>query len=148
MDLLSLGKDPVSVTQPVGVDARYDPQFEEVQAEIDKLSSPSGTEPTDWDKVVRLASEILATKAKDLLVAAYLAVGLIQIRGSEGLIIALRVYADLLETYWQDLYPPKERHHALTQKRENFLRPLYWQKPMPKPPRELGKLHFAYYAME
>ena len=28
------------------------------------------------------------------------------------------------------------------------LRPFYWRKPMPKPPRKLGKLHFAYYPME
>ena len=51
MDLLSLGNDPVSAAQPAGVDARYDRKFEEVQAEVDKVSSPAAIEPTDWEKV-------------------------------------------------------------------------------------------------
>ena len=68
MDLLSLGKEPVNADQPAGSDVRYDPEFEELQAEIDKLSNPSATDGTDWNKVTKLASEILATKAKDILV--------------------------------------------------------------------------------
>jgi type VI secretion system protein VasJ len=47
MDLLSLGKNPVNATQPAGADARNDPRFKELQAEIDKLSLPSAIDPTD-----------------------------------------------------------------------------------------------------
>lgn len=109
MDLLSLGKDPVSATQPVGVDARNDRRFDELQAEIDKLSSPTAAEPTDWEKVVRLSSRILAEQSKDLLVAGYLAVGLTKTQGIQGLAIGLRIYGDLLENFWDDLYPPMKR---------------------------------------
>jgi hypothetical protein len=109
MDLLSLGKNPVNATKPAGVDARYDRTFEEVQAEIDKLSSPAATEPPDWERVVRLSSRILAEQSKDLLVAGYLAVGLTKTQGIQGLAIGLRIYGDLLENFWDDLYPPMTR---------------------------------------
>ena len=36
---------------------------------------------------------------------------------------------------------------ALQRRTENFIRPLYWEKPMPDPPEELGHLHFAYYPL-
>ena len=47
MDLLSLGKEPISADQPTGSDVRYEPEFEELQAEIDKMSNPaaSGSSP-------------------------------------------------------------------------------------------------------
>jgi type VI secretion system protein VasJ len=109
MDLLDLGKQPTSTSPPTGVDARYDPQFEELQAEIDKLSSPIAVSTMDWNKVLKLASEILAQKSKDLMAASYLAVALIHIRKLDGLAVGLRVWADLLETYWENLFPPKKR---------------------------------------
>jgi type VI secretion system protein VasJ len=109
MDLLSLGKEPVSADQPAGSDVRYEPEFEELQAEIDKLSNPSATDSTDWNKVTKLASEILATKAKDLLVASYLAVAQIHINQIEGFAVGLAVYRDLLEQFWDGLFPAKKR---------------------------------------
>jgi hypothetical protein len=38
----------------------------------------------------------------------------------------------------------REWHHALELKREYFIRPIYWEKPMPKPPGELKAIHFAH----
>lgn len=107
MDLLTLGLDPVSPEKPAGTDVRYDPAFEELQAEVDKPPSASGG--TDWAKVERLSAEILSRKSKDLLVASYLAVALIYARKTEGAAIGLRIFRDLLETYWETLYPPKGR---------------------------------------
>lgn len=112
MDLLLLGKEPIRADQPAGVDVRYDPAFEELQNEIDKLSSPVAAGTIDWGKVVRLASEILAQKSKDLLVASYLSVGLIYTRQIEGLTIGLKVYQELLEQFWENLFPPKVRMRA------------------------------------
>jgi type VI secretion system protein VasJ len=114
MDLASLGKSPVHADMPAGSDIRYDPGFEELQAEVDKLSSPLASGALDWSKVERLASEILAVKSKDLLVASYLAVALIYTRKFEGFAIGLRVYIDLLERYWDNLYPPKARMRGRT----------------------------------
>lgn len=109
MDLSSLGKEPISADQPAGSDARYDPEFEELQAEIDKLSNPSATDSTDWNKVTKLASEILAAKSKDLLVASYLAVAQIHTAKIDGFAVGLTIYRDLLEQFWDGLFPAKKR---------------------------------------
>ncbi len=109
MDFLSLGKEPISADQPTGSDVRYEPEFEELQAEIDKLSSPSASETMDWSKVEKLASEILATKAKDLLVASYFAVAQVHTNQVEGFAAGLGIYRDLLDQYWEGLFPAKKR---------------------------------------
>ena len=109
MDLSTLGKEPVRSDQPAGSGVRYDPLFDQLQAEIDRASLPAVAGAVDWDKVVRLAAEILSQKSKDLLVAGYLAVGLIQVRGMEGLALALRIYRDLVEHHGQSLFPQRER---------------------------------------
>lgn len=109
MDIATLGREPVRPDQPVGEDVRYDPLFDTLQAEVDKLTSPSVAGTIDWEKVVRLSVDILATRSKDLLVASYLAVGLIQTRKGDGLALGLRVYRDLLDRFWNDLYPTRVR---------------------------------------
>ncbi len=109
MDIATLGKEPVRPDQPVGEDVRYDPLFDTLQAEVDKLTSPAIAGTIDWEKVVRLSADILATRSKDLLVASYLAVGLVQTRGGDGLALGLKVWRDLLERFWNDLYPTRMR---------------------------------------
>lgn len=109
MDIATLGKEPVRPDQPVGEDVRYDPLFDTLQAEVDKLTSPAVAGTVDWEKVVRLSADILATRSKDLLVAGYLAVGLVQTRGGDGLALGLKVWQDLLERFWSDLYPTRMR---------------------------------------
>jgi type VI secretion system protein VasJ len=100
VDILSLGKEPIQAEQPTGADVRYDPFFEQLQAEVDKLSTPSAASAVDWGKIVNLAAEILAQKSKDLLAASYLAVALIYTRKFEGLALGLQFYRDLLEKFW------------------------------------------------
>ena len=109
MELAELGKQPIRPDQPAGDDVRYDPQYEELQAEVDKFSSPSASGAVDWDKVVKLSSGILSQKSKDLLVASYLAVALIQTKKFEGVEIGSRIYRDLVEGHWDDLFPTKAR---------------------------------------
>jgi hypothetical protein len=41
-------------------------------------------------------------------------------------------------------YVRQEWQHALGLNRYFFIRPAYWEKPMPTPPRELADIHFAY----
>ena len=107
MDILSLGKNPISPDQPAGTDVRYDADFESLQSEISKLTSP--TETTDWKNVSTLASAILEKKSKDLLAASYLAVARIHTDGTDGLGQGLIIYRDILENFWESLYPPKDR---------------------------------------
>jgi len=109
MDLSSLGKAPVSAERPCGSDVRYDPAFEELQAEVDKLSAPAASGSVNWEKIVRFASDILANKSKDLVAASYLAVALVYTRQHEGLAIGVKLLTDLMGKYWEELYPPKER---------------------------------------
>lgn len=109
MDLILLGKNPVSADQKAGADAKYDPAFIELQTEIDKLASPSATEGADWKKIARLSSEILAEKSKDILVASYFAVSRIYLDQIEGFKLGLTVYRDLIATFWEDLFPPVKR---------------------------------------
>ena len=129
MDLLTLGKEPIKPDQPAGADARYDPAYEELQAEVDKPPSASGG--TDWAKVVKISSEILSQKSKDLLVASYLALGLIQTKKFEGFEIGCRIIRDLVENHWDALFPAKARMRGRiaaiewwVEKTESVLEPL------------------------
>jgi type VI secretion system protein VasJ len=108
MDLLALGKQPISPDKPAGADVRYDPAYDELQSEVDKLSSPAAG-PVDWEKVGRFASDILMNKSKDLLVASYLAVALIHTRRNDGFSVGLKLYLELMERFWEELYPQKIR---------------------------------------
>jgi type VI secretion system protein VasJ len=109
MDIHSLGKEPIQQDQPAGLDVRYEPEFEQLQAEIDKLSVPTASGGTDWKKVSDLATAILAEKSKDLLVASYLAVSQVYIRQIEGLADGLTIIHDLIVNYWDSMFPPKKR---------------------------------------
>lgn len=109
MDLLLLGKAPIHPETPTGSDVRYDPDFEALQAEIDKLSLPSSSDVVDWKKVSESAARILSEKSKDLMVASYLGVGQIHLNRIEGFAVGATVLRDLLENYWETLFPPKKR---------------------------------------
>lgn len=57
--------------------------------------------------------------------------------------------ANIFQLCWsqsakQSPYVEEEWRHALSLQRQNFIRPIYWQLPMPIPPEELGNIHFAY----
>jgi type VI secretion system protein VasJ len=109
MDLTTLGKEPISPESPAGADARYEPAFEALQAEVDKMSSPTATGGVDWARVRDLSAEVLSTLSKDILAAGYLAVALTQVDGIDGFERGLRVMGDLVETHWDTLFPAKAR---------------------------------------
>jgi hypothetical protein len=61
--------------------------------------------------------------------------------------------SDIFQLYWSksasdSVYVRQEWQHALNLERKNFIRPLYWQDPMPAPPAELSRIHFAHYDLE
>ncbi len=144
MDLLSLGKEPINPDQPTGSDIRYEPEFEKLQVEIQKLSSPSASGGVDWKKVSTLASAILAEKSKDILVASYLAVAQIYTSEIQGLAVGLCILRDLMDQFWEDLYPPKKRMRGRSaaiewwlEKTESALQRL---KPTPQPPEAIQQI--------
>ncbi len=112
MNLEALGKEPISQDQPTGTDVRFEPSYEELQAEVGKLSSLSGPGSVDWGKVIKLSSEVLAEKSKDLLAASYLSVALIYQKQMEGFAVGLKIYQDLLENFWERLFPAKMKGRA------------------------------------
>ncbi|SDN24640.1 type VI secretion system protein VasJ [Desulfonauticus submarinus] len=131
MELEGLGKTPISEESPAGQEISYEPEFEALQSEIDKMSVVSAAGEVDWKKVVELSSTLLAQKGKHILVCVYLTRGLMEIQGFKGLCLGTQILKDLIENFWDTLYPPKKRKrgriNALkwwADKTESFLRSL------------------------
>ena len=62
----------------------------------------------DYDAVVRLTSNALATQTKDLFLACWLAEALLNKRGFAGLNDGLSLISGLIEKFWDTLYPELE----------------------------------------
>ena len=128
MDIVELGKHPISEANPSGEDARYEPEYDELQSEIDKLSSVTGGE-IDWKRVVKVSHTLLSSKTKDIKVASYLGVALTRLKGVDGFATGVQILLDMVEGFWDTLYPAKKRMrgrlNALTwweEQNERFLR--------------------------
>ncbi|MDA3960682.1 MAG: type VI secretion system ImpA family N-terminal domain-containing protein [Planctomycetota bacterium] len=111
-----LGTSPISEAAPAGENARYEPEYEALEAEIEKLSALSGGE-VDWRVVVDQASSVLGSKSKDLLVGCRLSLGLLEQDGLGGLAAGLRVINDLCTNFWDDMFPALRR---LNGRRQSF----------------------------
>jgi len=110
MDLIDIGKTPIPGAQPAGADPSYEPEFEQLQAEIDKLSMPSTDgQGIDWEKIVKLCQTILSAKGKHLPSAAYMAVALMKTKAVPGLADGVTILKDVTTIFWEDLFPPKKR---------------------------------------
>jgi type VI secretion system protein ImpA len=104
---------PISEDSPAGEDMRYAPlldQLKEARREEDISRDAFETElkVADWPKVVKLATEILSKKSKDLQVAAWLTEALVYREGFSGLAQGLELIRGLLENFWDTLYPELE----------------------------------------
>ncbi|MGV6475164.1 type VI secretion system protein TssA [Azotobacter vinelandii] len=107
--------EPLSADSPCGPSLRYDPDFDrlrEARREED-ASLPSGVWQAriklgDWATVERLAGELLRTRSKDLMVAAWLGEAWLLRRNWEGLPQALALVSGLCERYPDELHPQAE----------------------------------------
>jgi hypothetical protein len=66
-------------------------------------------------------------------------------------LLAMIEDADIFQLFWSpsaaaSKYVRQEWEHALEipGKPSNFVRPVYWQEPMPEPPPQLSRIHFRY----
>lgn len=109
MDLPDLGKTPVSKNAPAGKDARSTPELEALSSEMEKLSSPTASEEIDWRRVADLSARILSEQSKDLLAACYLSAALLHLEGIGGLGKGVRILRDLMEHFWETMFPPVKR---------------------------------------
>jgi type VI secretion system protein ImpA len=116
---------PITEDNPCGESLRWDPVWSEIQQKRKPKADPLGQfaeEPPDWDYVVRQTSTQLATRSKDLQLAAWLVEALTKTEGFPGFQAGLAFVSRLIQTYWEDgLYPRIEDDDL-----EQRLAPLYW----------------------
>lgn len=109
---------PVSAEAPVGPDLRLDyagdapyrvlkDARQAARAAERRQDADGGSEtvPAEWRVVAGLAPTVLATRSKDLEIAAWLAEALLRTRGMEGLADGFAVLRGLVERFWPDLHP-------------------------------------------
>lgn len=103
---------PISPAAPCGEAARYDAVFMEIRLlrEEDDPSLPMGQwerplRRADWPLIEQRCGETLATRSKDLQLAAWLLEAWLRQRGFVGLFHGFRLVDALLRTYWQELHP-------------------------------------------
>lgn len=106
---------PVSGSDPAGLSLRYSPDYDRIREarRQDDPSLPQGVwkaEPkrADWDLVIRLCSELLEARTKDLQVACWLAEALVQRNGFAGLQPAFELLTGLCRNFWEHLHPKIE----------------------------------------
>ena len=105
---------PISADTPAGSYLRYDPLYDrikEARREDDDL--PQGEWETsrklaDWSLVIRLADEALSRQTKDLQIAAWLTEAWLRREGIAGLRQGIVLLHELLQKYWDQVYPPIE----------------------------------------
>ena len=100
----------VSADSPAGEDLEYDPTFVELQrltarkAEAAIEGQGQQQEQIDWAAVLRSSTELLS-RTKDLRLAMLLTQALLNIDGFPGLAQGLSLMQQLLERFWDSLYP-------------------------------------------
>jgi type VI secretion system protein ImpA len=100
--------EPISAEQPSGESLIYDKVYDQLK-EAARGGSRNQLEEQekapDWGEVLQLATTALATRSKDLTIAAWLTEALTSLRGFAGLRDGLRVIRGLQENFWNDLHP-------------------------------------------
>ena len=108
---------PIAGDNPSGVDVRYDTKLllydkiKEARRQDDELAQGAWQHErkmADYKQVVRLAQEALATRTKDLQLAAWLTEALLHTEQFGGLRQGLVLCHGLVSTFWDTLYPPAE----------------------------------------
>ncbi len=106
--------EPIPGDNPSGANLRYAPvydQIKEARRQEDELAQGIWTrevKKANYTQVIKLAGEALATKSKDLQLAAWLTEALIYEQGYSGLREGLDLMRSLLTDFWDTLYPELE----------------------------------------
>jgi type VI secretion system protein ImpA len=109
-DLLS----PIAGDNPSGQNLRYAPVFDKIkEARREDDDAAQGDwkverKVADWAFVIKTAGETIATKSKDLQLAAWLTEALLKTQGVAGLRDGLDLLKGLIEGFWDTLYPEIE----------------------------------------
>ena len=106
--------NPIEGPNPSGANLRYDPVYDKIkEARREEAQPPPGmTEQdrkvSDNAQVIRLATELLTTKTKDLQLAAWLTEAMLKKTGFGGLKDGLALCCGLVEKFWDTVYPEIE----------------------------------------
>jgi type VI secretion system protein ImpA len=106
--------NPISAENPSGEDLRYTPLYDQIkEARREEEDAQQGDwkyeiKKADYPLVVKLASEAIASKSKDLQIAAWLTDALLRTEGFAGLKQGLDLLHGLVGTFWDSLYPQLE----------------------------------------
>ena len=106
---------PISAEEPSGESLRFDPVYDEIKRlrEEDDPTLPQGVwqrelKRADWPAVAELAAETLATRSKDLQIAAWLTEAWVRLHAFGGLAHGVRLITALCENFWETLHPAME----------------------------------------
>ena len=105
---------PIEGPNPSGVNLRYDPAYDQIkEARREEVQPPPGmTEQdrkvADNPEVIRLTTDLLTGKTKDLQIAAWFTEASLKQRGFAGLKDGLGVCVGLVDKFWDTLYPEIE----------------------------------------
>ena len=95
---------PIPGANPCGVDLRTDPAKLAVAVEDGVEGAEDASQP-DWKVVLQPAVKSLSEKSKDLEIAAYLIEASARVNGFAGLRDGFRLTRELVEKYWETLFP-------------------------------------------
>ena len=102
---------PIPGDNPGGVNLRYDPVSEKIkEARREEEELPTGEwqaerKVADHKTVIKLATEAIATKSKDLQIAAWLTESLLKSQGFTGFNEGFTLVSGILITFWDSCYP-------------------------------------------
>src|SRR2546422_2354422 len=105
---------PIPGSNPAGTTLRYDPIYDKIKEarreedDVEQGDWKRARKVADWPLVIKLASDALATKSKDLQIAAWLTEALLKQEALGGLRAGLGLLHGLLEKFWDHLYPELE----------------------------------------
>jgi type VI secretion system protein ImpA len=106
--------NPIEGPNPSGANLRYDPVYDKIkEARREEAQPPPGmTEQdrkvSDNAQVIKLTTDLLTKKTKDLQLAAWLTEAWLKQRGFGGLKDGLALCCGLVDKFWDTLYPEME----------------------------------------
>lgn len=142
---------PIPGANPSGANLRYEPVTDKIkEARREDLDVPQGQWKTtvktaDYREVIKLCSDVLAKKSKDLQIAVWLVDAHLRREGFSVLAPSFVFLRELLENFWDTLYPEIEDDDL-----ELRAAPLEWlgtklEEPLRLVPFTSNKLSFAAY---
>ncbi|MEK7397553.1 MAG: type VI secretion system protein TssA [Candidatus Poribacteria bacterium] len=109
-DLVKQVSEPISADNPAGAQLEEDPDYDKINTEIQKIGAiREETVTVNWGEVVRAGTAILTQKSKDISVAIWLCMGLYQTQGYSGLSVGIEICNNIIDRFWEVLYPPLKR---------------------------------------